>query len=262
MLKKLMKYELLATGRVFLPLYGALLLIAGFSWLLKSLGMSTPGNIGIVVSVILIVGIFVLTLVLTIQRFRQNLLSNEGHLMMTLPVKIDYLILSKLFVSAIWVVCSTLVVILAILLLAADNQSFSEIAKAFRQFGWIITTNAPQIILYAIETLVFIVVSILLTALILYACMSLSMLVNTRRGLFTFAAFIVITTAIQVLSAYIGIFLTKLDITYNVENVFRAQNSFMLSQLTLFSSLAVELIGCTVFYFITRYMLKNRLNLQ
>ena len=262
MLKKLMKYELMATGRMFLPLYAVLIIIAGFSWLLMKIGMNTPGTIGIIASVILIVGIFVLTLILTIQRFRQNLLSNEGHLMMTLPLKIDYLILCKLFVSSIWVTCSAIVVAFAILLMAGEVLSTRVITRGFFMLEEIISANSPQMYTYIVESVIFIVVSILFSALILYACMALSMLVNKNRGLFTFAAFIVISTAMQSISAFIAVILSELNITDWFENLIQSPNPFWGSQLVFLASVTVELAGCAVFYLITRYMLKNRLNLQ
>ena len=86
MLGKLMKYEFMATGRTFLPLFAALILVSIVNRLLSSLGLNVPSAIGTVVSVILMVGVAVVTLLITLQRFRNNLLSNEGYLMMTLPV--------------------------------------------------------------------------------------------------------------------------------------------------------------------------------
>ena len=262
MLKKLMKYEFRATGRVFLPLFAALIILAGVNRLLMSLGLQTPGTIGIVISVILIVGIFVLTIILTIQRFRQNLLSNEGHLMMTLPVKTDSLILSKLFVSAVWAVASFIIAILAITIMAATKDFWNEISYALRWFGENLAITPPRTIAYTLEVIIIVAVMVLLWALILYACMSLSMLVNKRRGLFTFGAFIVITTAMQIVMAVISSILGALNVISELERAFGPVNTFGGSQLAMVSALVCQLILCAIFYIITRYMLKNKLNLQ
>ena len=224
--------------------------------------MNTPGIIGTITSVILIVGIFVITLILTIQRFRQNLLSNEGHLMLTLPLETDSLILSKLFVSSIWVVCSSVVVALAILLMAGEGLTVQDISRAFGIYAELISANEPQMIIYIIECVIFIVVSILFSALILYACMALSMFANKHRGLFTFVAFVAISTAMQSLSAFLIIILSKFNIIDLIYNMLKSSNPFRVSQLVILSSIVAELIGCAVFYLITRFMLKNHLNLQ
>ena len=262
MLKKLMKYEFRATGRVFLPLFAALIILAGVNRLLMVLNLETPGVIGIVVSVILIVGIFVLTLILTIQRFRQNLLSNEGHLMMTLPVSTDSIILSKLLVSAVWAVASLIIVALAIMIMAATKDFFEQIVSSIKWLGGQLVINAPRTVLYTIEIVIVTAIMVLLWALILYTCMSLSMLVNKRRGLFTFGAFIVITTVMQILFAIADTLLRAISLRGMIERIFGPLNSFWGSQIAIASVLICQLILCVIFYIITRYMLKNRLNLQ
>ena len=262
MLKKLMKYEFKATGRVYLPLFAALIILAGVNRLLMFLNLETPGEIGIVISVILIIGIFVLTLILTIQRFRQNLLSNEGHLMMTLPVSTDSLILSKLFVSAVWTVASTIVVALAIMIMAATKDFLEQLVISIKWIGGQLAINAPRTVAYSIEIIVVIAIMVLLWALMLYACMSLSMLVNKRRGLFTFGAFILITTAMQIAFAVVVAVGRALNISTLLGRIFGGLSSFWLSQVCVAGVLLIQLILCVVFYIITRLMLKYRLNLQ
>ena len=58
MLGKLLKYEFKATGRVFLPMFGALLIISVINRLFSNLNFKIPSIIGKIISIILIVGIF------------------------------------------------------------------------------------------------------------------------------------------------------------------------------------------------------------
>jgi len=260
MLRKLMKYEFKATGRVFLPLLAELLILSLVNKLLSYLPVEAPQVIGTVISVILMVGIMVLTFVITLQRFRNNLLSNEGHLMMTLPVKTDCIILSKMFVAAIWSVVSALVVIISIVIIAVSEISLSDIIEFFRYIGGLIRVSPAATVAYTIEAIIGLALSLFAGILLLYACMSLSMLVNKRRGLFTFGAFIVITTAVQVVS-------TALIAIGAVLGVNGWLNSSSISlfwqiQLVVIVLLLLEAVMCAVFFFITRHMLKNRLNLQ
>lgn len=92
MLGKLTKYEFKATCRFFLPLYGALLLLAAMSrlsqWIMtyNEIGLLHYfSNIFTLVYVLVAVAIFALTLIVMIQRFYKNLLGDEGYLMFTLP---------------------------------------------------------------------------------------------------------------------------------------------------------------------------------
>ena len=86
MLGKLIKYEFKATGRTFLPLYGAILLVALIQRFLgrNNKGvfeeLNTLGNFTNLALVGLFIALVVITLIVTIQRFQKNLLSDEGYL--------------------------------------------------------------------------------------------------------------------------------------------------------------------------------------
>ena len=262
MLGKLMKYELKATGRVFLPMFAALLVISIVNRLLMSLRLNTPGVIGTVISVVLIVGILVLTVVLAIQRFRNNLLSSEGYLMMSLPVKVDGLVFSKLFVATIWTLASFVVVAVSVLIMSLSNLNFGFLREAARVLLEISGLSSGQLSVLAIEVFIMMVIGLFSGFMLIYACMALSMLVNKRRGLFSFGAFIVITTAVQtvyaVLMAVAGAmgYFGRFDLIANGVFVFR------LSQVVVLVLCLCEVIMFVVYYLVTRYMLRRRLNLQ
>ena len=260
MLRKLMKYELMATGRVYLPLFAALIVISIVNRLLSYLNTNTPQVIGVVIAVVLIVGIFVLTLVLTLQRFRQNLLSNEGYLMMTLPTRTNWLILSKMFVSAIWIVASFIVATISIMIMAMVSFNFRSLSDGFRVVSEFLGVTQAQFTTYVIEFIVLFIISLFSGILLLYTCMSLSMLVNKRRGLFTFGAFIVVTTAMQIIGSILAAIIGAMNISlyFNTNSL----DAYGLSQLLIFILLGAEVIMCGAYYFVTRYMLKSRLNLQ
>lgn len=260
MVRKLMKYEFMATGRVFLPLFAALLIVSAVNRLFQSLRLTTPAVIGIILSVIIIIGICVLALILTLQRFRNNLLSNEGYLMMTLPMRADSLIVSKLFVASIWNVASFIVVVVSICIMAMGGINFSDLFEQISLLLQGLPLTAAHIALFAVEIVVLIVLSIFAGILLLYACMSLSMLVNTRRGLFTFGAYIVITTAMQTVFAVLVAIAAAVNV-YDLIDMSRL-SVFWYGQVIVLLLLVAEAAACVVFYFLTRYMLKNRLNLQ
>lgn len=122
MLKQLLKYEFKATGRVYGGLYLALALLS------VVLGLSVRGQTVlpsnskvwqfiVILSIVyaaVILAIGVLCFVNTLQRFNKNLLGREGYLMHTLPVTETQLILSKLITSMVWVGCSLLVGVVCI----------------------------------------------------------------------------------------------------------------------------------------------------
>ncbi|MEG0501998.1 MAG: ABC transporter permease, partial [Cellulosilyticaceae bacterium] len=132
MLGKLIKYEFKATGRTFLPLYGAILIVALVH---RVLGRSSQelfeelnrvGDFATIALVALFMALGVITLIVTIQRFQKSLLSDEGYLMFTLPVKIRSLIASKMVVATTWVILSGIVGIISFVILFANKEFFAE----------------------------------------------------------------------------------------------------------------------------------------
>ena len=122
MLKQLLKYEFKATKRLYFGLYLALALLSvvlGVTFrqehaLAHSTSFQNLEVILMIVYVSVILAIAVLCFVNTIQCFYQNLLGREGYLMHTLPVNENQLILSKLLTSMVWVLCSGLAGIVCI----------------------------------------------------------------------------------------------------------------------------------------------------
>lgn len=253
-----MKYELKATGRIFLPMFGALLIVAAITRLFTSLSYQTPQIIGIVVSVIMIIGILVMTLLLTIQRFYKNLLGNEGYLMFTLPVSTDSLIFSKLLVAGFWNILSTLVVFAAISIMAMTGITLREALEALREFLKHLNHPDLRLTLFLLESIATVLLSMFSGILTLYACMALSLLFNKHRGLFAFGAFIVINILLQTVGSFLYM---AADAAQVGETYLRMQ-----LQLQIHTGLGVmivsNLILCVLFYFVTKLMLKHKLNLE
>ena len=128
MLRKLMKHEFRATGRVMGPLFGLLLIAAiaarfSVGVLLESSArfLNLLGGLFTTAFVIAIVGVCVMSLVLMINRFRTNLLGDEGYIMFTLPASVHQQIWSKLIVSAVWFIATGLAVVAAGFILVAQQ---------------------------------------------------------------------------------------------------------------------------------------------
>ncbi len=258
MLGKLMKYEFKATGRTFLPLFGALLVVSIISRIFISLRFQTPTVIGVALSIFLIVAVFVIVLIITLQRFYKNLLTNEGYLMFTLPVKTDSIIWSKLITASVWNILSFIVVALAISIMAITEidlaACFLDINKLIQNVDISGGTTAA----FIVEFIVFVLSSLLSGILTFYACMSLSLLVNKHRVLISFAAFLVINTIGQILSA-VGV---AVIMHTNLPAAFMSWDPITLIHAGALACIFLNVAVGVIFYFLSRYMLKNKLNLE
>lgn len=142
MLRKLMKYELKATARIFLLLYGTVLALGLLNKLFFMMGIF-GGNLPFPVELtagltmmmyfFVIGAIFVMTLIITIQRFYKNLLGDEGYLMFTLPVKPWQHIVSKMTVAIFWFIVSVFVTIFSGLMIGISFELLAELPDIFSQ---------------------------------------------------------------------------------------------------------------------------------
>ncbi|MDR2590549.1 MAG: hypothetical protein LBC71_06160 [Oscillospiraceae bacterium] len=263
MLGKLMNYEILAMGRVFLPLYGALIVVSIVSRVLQTLPSNTPAVISIIVAIILIASISILTLILILERFRKNLLSNEGYLMMTLPVSIDKLILSKMLVSSICSVASTIVVIISIVILSAPWNAIVGFFHLLAVDISVSFSTEPIFSVFLTIEIIFLNLLILFSSiLLLYTCLSLGMLTNKYRRLVAFGFFVAITTLLQILIAIITTFTILASVSERVDSFMNSLSDFGQSQVIFLPLIILVAVIGLALYSITRYMLKNKLNLH
>ena len=104
MLRKLLKYEFLATARVFGVCYlglAALSILAGLSMKFPATSNNIVGGILLMAYVCMLAAVMLFTFLTIIRRFYKNLLGGEGYLMNTLPVRSWQLVTSKLIASMV-----------------------------------------------------------------------------------------------------------------------------------------------------------------
>ena len=203
MLSKLLKYEIRATARIFLPLYAVLLTISAVYSLISLISprqWQAPQVISMIVYVMVLVGVFVMTLVMMIQRFYKNLLSDEGYLMFTLPVEPWKHIIGKLLVSMMWVVFSVIAAAVSVCIVAYKEiftvQFIEEMANGVKD---ILSQFDISTTLFTLEGLLICLIGLVSSVLIVYASIALGHLFNRHRILASLGAFIVLNTVTQIL---------------------------------------------------------------
>lgn len=259
MLGKLIKYEFKATARIFLPLFAALLAVSAITRLMVGLRLETPHVISMVLSIMLMVAAFVMTLILTIQRFYKNFMTDEGYLTFTLPVSTGRLIWSKLIVAVIWIVVCSVVAILSLMLMAFSGNEWRIILDGIRELG----LPRLDLTLFLIEGSALILASLLTSVLMIYASMALSMLSNKHRVSLSFAFYIGLNTVMQILmSILLWIFANPNYMTGESFRAFIEANAFGAIHTCILITLGITLAFGAGMFATTRYMLKHRLNLQ
>lgn len=266
MLGKLIKYEISATARLFLPFYGALVLFAILNKVFFSFKAQMPDfimELTITMYAMIIVAIFVLTLIVMIQRFYKNLLCDEGYLMFTLPVKAWQHITSKLLVALLWIVLSVAVTLLTIIIMTFNSQMIPFLIDLFRDFAIEVPlSDKTSILIFLVRLTISSLLSSLSSILMIYLSIAIGHLFGKHRILASFGAFLGITFAMQSFTTIFVFYMFK-PIIQKIEAL---QNSFIEvndALITLFTvGDIINVIFCIVFFFITSYILQNKLNLE
>ena len=259
MLNKLLKYEFKSTGRTFLPIYGALLITAFLTRLFVfNKDFSNSFFLGIFQVVIsslfgfLLMAVFILTLVVSLQRFYKNLLGEEGYLSMTLPVRPWQHILCKSLTSLVWYIFSSIAAILAFVILAYEKGMLGDFFKAIVTLIRRGSLNA-QILTACGEFFLFAALGILAFTMMLYASMALGQLSANKRLLTSFGAFLALNFLVQILMGVLG--------NLAVQWVFPMSSRWALN-VALLLSIVVELFFLAGFFAITNHILSRKLNLE
>lgn len=259
MLNKLLKYEFKSTGRTFLPIYGALLITAFLTRLFVfNKDFSNSFFLGIFQVVLsslfgfLLMAVFILTLVVSLQRFYKNLLGEEGYLSMTLPVKPWQHICCKSLTSLVWYIFSSIAAFLAFVILAYEKGMLGDFFKAIVTLIRRGSLNA-QILTACGEFFLFAALGILAFTMMLYASMALGQLNANKRLLTSFGAFLALNFLVQILMGVLG--------NLAVQWVFPMSSRWALN-VALLLSIVVELFFLAGFFAITNYILSRKLNLE
>ena len=109
MLGKLIKYEMKSQGFMYAGIYIIVMILSIVTFGAYKINTAMGGNpvfstiyrFAIAGAVIALIAMFIITLVMSILRYRNNLLKDEGYLMHTLPVSAASLHFSKMIASII-----------------------------------------------------------------------------------------------------------------------------------------------------------------
>jgi hypothetical protein len=259
MLGKLFKYEVKATARIFLPLYFVLIVFAIINSFMSfnADDFSLPQFITLTLYIFILVGMFVASLIVMIQRFYKNLLSEEGYLMFTLPVKPYKHIISKLIVSVMWIILSSFSAIISILIIASREITLSEIFSVLNK-AWNIaySNHGASLYHFVIQMTVGLIVSMMTGILLIYVSISIGHLSNNHKILASIGAFIGIYTVVQIISGLIFIGSDGHGLIFSL-----AQQPAIPFAL-IWAAIGLSAVFAAIYFIITNTILNKRLNLE
>ena len=287
MLKQLLKYEFKATKRLYFGLYLALALLSvvlGVTFrqehaLAHSTSFQNLEVILMMVYVSVILAIAVLCFVNTVQRFCRNLLGREGYLMHTLPVTETQLILSKLLTSMVWVLCSGLVGVVCITVMVSIGVLDAEVLGTVNWDRWkqlwqmLYEEIGPEFWVAMVWTILINLARLASLILCVYAACMIAHQFKKQTMAAGILAFIGMNIVENQIDKLLGTNDATLfvDVTYKLVDVSNgSEGAPVMHYITAAFGQGASCLFCFVFtaaiaavyFFLTRWLMKHKLNLE
>ena len=268
MLGKLLKYELKATSRVFIPLYIAILVVSIVNGLSLNLEILNIQGLATIVLMCLFISLFVITIVVTIQRFNKNLLKDEGYLMFTLPVSSKHLVLSKYLTSLIWTFLSFVVAFLSFtIIFMIPTYKYFDFSYFINEFNLLFSNMLNLNILgQFIKIILLMIISYTIFIFNVYLALSVGQLpvFNRFRNVSSFIGFLVINLLISYAQNIVSLFVNDASVNIEaIDNINYAINSVTsIVSKGLNIAIVINIIIILVLFFATTYILDKKLNLE
>ena len=260
MLGKLFKYEFPAMGRRLGPLF--------IAWAAASvlLGLSIGRFNGtgfievlyVLIYVMVTVAVFVMFIMLIIQKYKNSLLGDEAYFNLTLPVSASEHIANKTLSALVWSALTTVAAIVSGLIIALFAGELSNIfGEDWAEFWKELSLLGAKEWLIIVEIFVIGILSSVKSVLAIYAAITIGHQAKQR-------------TTLASIGAYIGLMIAESSIGNIFLNVFNLVNmntdidisDYSESQAMLLIALVVTLALSAAYFFICKYMMENKLNLN
>lgn len=262
MLGKLLKHEFRATSRFFLPLFIAALIMTPITRLITSLDIFEgylkliPGMFtGLYVLVLL--AIAVISFVIIIIRFYRNMVTDEGYLMHTLPVKPSQHIWSKTIVACFWTVASIAMILLSIFLFFVTPDRLRQFSNFYNEVMDVVKAeiSTGMFNLLVFEFIIILILGVIGNVFYIYASIAIGQVISRHRIIGAFAAAIILNIITQVIS-------TILMVPVMLATGLNADNPKIVANAYFPISIVFSIIITIAYYIIINHVMTKKLNLE
>lgn len=255
MLGKLLKYEIPALGRKLIPLYIAWAATAVLLGLMVG-PIEGKSDFLEVISVLLYVAVatavFVMAIIMIVQRYNNNLLGDGGYFAHSLPVTASQHIASKTISALIWVVLSMITMIITAFIIAAFSGSLKDILS----FDWlyIFRDLDGDAWLIVLEFIILTILSSCKSILAIYAAITIGHQARQRTTLASIGAYI----ALMVFESTAGNIVIRLIPGMRLDLIDTRTGL----QLTMLGGIIMVTVLGGLYFYICKDLMEKRLNLS
>ena len=212
----------------------------------------------------LFISLFVITIVVTIQRFNKNLLKDEGYLMFTLPVSSKHLVLSKYLTSLIWTFLSFVVAFLSFtIIFMIPTYKYFDFSYFINEFNLLFSNMLNLNILgQFLKIILLMIISYTIFIFNVYLALSVGQLpiFNRFRNVSSFIGFLVINLLISYVQNIVDNAFVNIEAIDNINYAINSVTSIVSKGLNI--AIVINIIIILVLFFATTYILDKKLNLE
>lgn len=260
----LLRYQFSSMGRVLLPIYAATLIVGIITGIFIKIqdkpvfsDVTIVGVFFVICAIayaVLIMAAILLGYFFSITRFKKSMLETEGYLMHTLPVTAEQNILANAITAVVYQILGIVTAGISGIFIMLICANFAEIEfyNLFNSLMAIIRKYAGQIAAYTTETIVLSVISLFTANFMFYASLAIGHSFNGKR-------------VFKSICAFVGFYIISQIINFNLINpVINFSNSFDSGNMhaVLIPVTILEAVYGAVYFIITTYFIKNKLNLH
>lgn len=267
MLGKLMKKDVRATARFFIPLILGYVAASILGKLLFEVFWDFRGRFSMdekimnalaifsmvymAIFIIYFVAYYVMTSVFIVYDFYKTMVSDQAYLTHTLPVKASTLIISKTLIAVFWEAVTNLVIGVSFIFFAAGHISLADIQAIFMEMS-------ETLDIYAFKFFIYLIISIILGAfsgpLMYFASIAIGHLFGKHRIIGAILSYMGIYAAMQTISTIVMVVMG-----YNFNSTFLF-GQFM--DQYIWYTILISIATTAAFYWITNFVFSRKLNLE
>ena len=258
MLGKLLKYEIPALGRKLVPLYAGWAVTAVLLGLMIG-PLEEKSEFMMVLSAMLYAGVatavFVMAVVMIVQRYNNSLLGDEGYFSHVLPVKAVEHIASKTISALIWILLSGVAMAVTGIIITIFSGSFLQLFSLDwgELLGEMYSGMTLMSWIFVVELIIAAVLSITKSILAIYTALTIGHQASKRVGLMSIGAYI----GVLVFEAFIG----RLLMAVLPDNLFFSPETLSGAVVLFLFAIVVTIIIGSIYLLICKNLLEKRLNL-
>ncbi|HKM22697.1 MAG TPA: hypothetical protein VJZ01_11745 [Lachnospiraceae bacterium] len=269
MLGKLLKHEWNATMKVLLPANVVIVLLTVLGRIMLGLNIFETDSeivqmIAVLCLILYILSLFAVCIACTIYiavRFYKTVYTDEGYLLHTLPVTSTEIIWSKMMIGALWNLITSIVISVSVLLLVFGSLSPGSFGEMMNELSKLISTYLGSVFTgWVVFTVFLSVLSCFYSTLWLFAAISFGQLISKHKVLGSFIGYAIGYIVAQIVAT---VAMTANGLTNQAMLLDESVDAVITYVNTTFGiSFVITLVFTVLYYFVTSYMMKRRLNLD